>query len=94
MQFMECQSCRGIVQTNNAGLCLGCQRGFIGIPQEDAYKEPEPAKSVQNEQKLPAKSVNELLERQKEIEDALEGKTEKVQALPKGSKKKRSPRKK
>ena len=41
MNFMECQTCRGIVQINNTGICMGCQRGFIGTPQEDHYQHEE-----------------------------------------------------
>jgi len=66
MHFMECQSCRGIVQTNNTGICLGCQRGFIGVPQEDNYQ------VIEEKKKEEAKSLKELEARKKEIEDALQ----------------------
>lgn len=72
MKFMECQTCRSIVQTNNVGVCLGCQRGFIGIPQEDLWKD---------------ETLSDLVKLKKEIEDALQVETEKVQVLPKRSKK-------
>ena len=36
MQFMHCTTCKGLVQVNATGTCLGCQKGFAG-PQEDAW---------------------------------------------------------
>lgn len=62
MDFMECQSCRTLVRFNNTGICLACQRGFLGAPQEDAYSFTETA-----EEKL-----KELVTKQKEIEDAIQ----------------------
>lgn len=38
MKFMNCTLCQAVVQINNTGTCLGCQRGFIKEPQEDAYQ--------------------------------------------------------
>lgn len=38
MKFMNCTSCQAVVQINNTGTCLGCQRGFVQEPQEDAYQ--------------------------------------------------------
>lgn len=57
MKFMECQGCRATVQANDIGICLGCQRGFLGVPQEDSYAEIN-RKSLQT--------------REKEIEDAIQ----------------------
>jgi len=34
---MNCGSCSAICQTNNTGICLACQRGFVNLPQEDAW---------------------------------------------------------
>ena len=44
MNFMTCTTCQTVVQQNDIGVCLGCQRGFVGVPQEDVY---EPEKSVE-----------------------------------------------
>lgn len=35
---MKCTTCQRIVQVNNTGVCLGCQRGFVNLAQEDAFK--------------------------------------------------------
>ncbi len=35
--WMNCNACKAVVQANSTGICLGCQMGFTGIPQEDAY---------------------------------------------------------
>ena len=35
--LMHCNTCKLLVQANSIGVCLGCQRGFSGKPQEDAY---------------------------------------------------------
>lgn len=59
MNFMQCQGCKCIVQINATGVCLGCQKGFIGIPQEDAIDLG------------PKKTLDDLQDRQKEIENAL-----------------------
>lgn len=67
MRFMECQTCRAIVQTNNVGVCLGCQRGFVGIPQEDTWKEGEYGQNQDNT----AKTMADLVKRKEEIEDAI-----------------------
>ncbi len=60
MNFMVCTTCQSVVQQNDIGTCLACQRGFIGVPQEDNFEiEPET-------------NMEALEIRQKEIEDALE----------------------
>lgn len=74
MKFMECQSCKGTVQINNTGLCLGCQRGFIGVPQEDAWKPEE--EYGQNTANSDTKMA-ELQKRQEEIEKELSNANEK-----------------
>lgn len=38
MLFMTCTTCTKVVQVNPTGTCLGCQRGFVAAPQEDAYE--------------------------------------------------------
>ena len=38
MIFMACTTCKRVVQSNATGTCLGCQRGFVAEPQEDAYE--------------------------------------------------------
>lgn len=38
MLFMACTTCKKVVQANATGTCLGCQRGFVTEPQEDAYE--------------------------------------------------------
>lgn len=80
MNFMNCNTCKRVVQVNCTGICLSCQRGFMHEDSEDAFITAEQQKK-------------KLEERLEEIEDALEGKNEKMQALPKRSKKKRSQRK-
>ena len=68
MKFMECTTCKRLVQINETGTCLGCQRGFSSEPQEDAWK---PEENVQTDDFLGVKSVIDLQEREKELEDAL-----------------------
>jgi len=60
MNFMNCTTCQRVVQANDIGICLGCQRGFVGLDQEDLYI-PKPEKSVE-----------ELEDRKKQIEESLE----------------------
>ncbi|NGX36890.1 MAG: hypothetical protein K1000chlam2_00035 [Chlamydiae bacterium] len=70
---MECQTCKGIVQVNNTGICLGCQRGFVGIPQEDTYNATSDEESKkQNLSTIhQSQSLKSLLkEKEKEIENA------------------------
>ena len=55
---MSCPSCKAVVQLNATGVCLGCQRGFPGVSQEDSWK--------------PVRGIEDLQHRQKEIEDAIE----------------------
>jgi len=56
---MNCGSCSGTCQTNNTGICLGCQRGFVNVPQEDAWINSEEREKVK------------LQERKEEVENAL-----------------------
>lgn len=57
MLGMFCTTCGNSVLRNATGICLSCQRGFIGLPQEDD---------------LAIVQAKELEERKKEIEDALQ----------------------
>ena len=59
MNFMNCGSCHGLCQTNSAGICLGCQRGFVNLPQEDAWVNSKEREKVK------------LQERKEELEKAL-----------------------
>jgi hypothetical protein len=59
MEFMTCGSCSGICQINNSGICLSCQRGFVNLPQEDAWVNSKEIEKVK------------LQERKEEIENAL-----------------------
>lgn len=34
-KYMLCSTCANLVLLNETSLCLACQRGFLGIPQED-----------------------------------------------------------
>ena len=34
-RYMLCSTCANLVLLNETSLCLACQRGFLGIPQED-----------------------------------------------------------
>lgn len=72
MQFMNCTTCQRVVQINNTGICLGCQRGFTGMDAEDAWKPP--AKNTQNipEDTLNIREIEKLEERRKEIEATLD----------------------
>lgn len=36
-KFMTCSTCFGVFLINNTGTCLACQKGFMGIPQEDSW---------------------------------------------------------
>lgn len=60
MKFMTCGSCSALCQVNPTGICLGCQRGFVNVPQEDAWVNSEERKKLK------------LLERKEEIENALQ----------------------
>ena len=72
MNYMKCTTCTALVNANATGICMACQMQNGGVPQEDTYKEPILAKSVNKPSDLGAKSVEQLMERQKEIEDALQ----------------------
>lgn len=39
---MPCTTCKRVVQINNTGICLSCQRGFTHHDQEDIYNIVEP----------------------------------------------------
>lgn len=66
---MTCCSCSGVCQTNNTGICLGCQRGFVNLPQEDAWENSEEREKVK------------LQDRKKEVENALQESSAKESAL-------------
>lgn len=75
MHFMTCNSCQRVVQINNTGICLGCQRGFTGVDAEDVYKQPilnEVCTQDISEINENNTEIKRLQDRQKEIEDALE----------------------
>jgi hypothetical protein len=57
---MTCTTCKRVVQINNTGICLGCQKGFKQTPDDDAID------------LRPIKEMEGLKEREKEIEDALQ----------------------
>lgn len=72
---MVCSTCSRVVQLNNTGLCLSCQRGFTGLDAEDAYKTH--IKHTKNTDKICEESIKNadiihLKKRQEEIEDLLE----------------------
>lgn len=71
MQFMTCTTCSRLVQLNNTGTCLGCQRGFTGMDAEDVWKPP--VKDTQNipEDTQNIRDIERLEERKKEIEASL-----------------------
>lgn len=62
MDWMTCTTCRAIAQSNNVGICYACQMGFQNEPSEDHH-------SVI---KAKEKPLEDLLDRKKEIEDALQ----------------------
>jgi hypothetical protein len=68
MKFMHCNTCSYLVQVNPTGICLGCQRGFNGIPQEDAWVNS------------PARKILELEKRKEEVENALQ--EQKAKSVP------------
>lgn len=35
IKWMLCTTCKNMVYPNDTQVCLSCQRGFMGIPQED-----------------------------------------------------------
>ena len=57
---MNCTTCHGLCQVNNTGICLGCQRGFVNLPQEDAWINSDDRKKVK------------LKKRKEELENALQ----------------------
>lgn len=76
MKFMECTTCKGIVMTNPTGTCVGCQMGTGGVPQWDAWKEPESAINVP-EAKVKDMTLDDLKERQEQLEKELSDANEK-----------------
>lgn len=73
-QWMQCTTCKAIVQLNNTGICLACQGGFNSTEIKDKYE---------------LNDIDKLKEREKELENALQKpSTEKVhvQPTPKASK--------
>lgn len=68
MKFMNCNTCSYLVQVNPTGICLGCQRGFNGIPQEDAWVNS------------PERKILELEKRKEEVENALQ--EQKAKSVP------------
>lgn len=82
MNFMNCNTCKRVVQVNCTGICFSCQRGFMHEDSEDAFI------SADNQKK-------KLEERLEEIQDALQkSETTQVQTLPERSTKTHSRRKK
>jgi len=71
MNFMSCGSCSRVCEINNTGICLGCQRGFVNLPQEDSWEKSPHRKKVKLEQ------------RQKELEDAIQESSAKEVSLRK-----------
>jgi len=67
---MNCGSCSAVCEINNTGICLGCQRGFVNLPQEDAWVNSEEREKVK------------MKERKKEIETELATPTHKKQKFP------------
>lgn len=63
MQFMTCTTCQRVVQVNNCGICLGCQRGFPNMDAEDVWKPPV--------KKAEESEIQKLKAREKELEDAI-----------------------
>lgn len=59
MRFMICTTCKATVHINPTGLCLACQKGFTGVPDEDRY--------VFKEKDL----LKNLKQREKDLEDAI-----------------------
>ena len=75
MQLMTCTTCNRVIQTNNTGICLGCQRGFPNVDQEDIYKPP--TKNVEDIDKVRDlnvgnEQIKSLEDRKDEIENLLE----------------------
>ena len=64
--WMVCTTCRGTVQMNSTGICLGCQGGFKGPQKEDRYL-PIETKIGSKEDK-----IKRFKEREKELEDAIQ----------------------
>jgi len=67
MNFMTCGSCATICQVNNTGICLGCQRGFVNLPQEDAWVNSEDRQKYLLEQRK--REIEEALEKSAETEN-------------------------
>ena len=63
MDFMTCTTCRAVVQINNTGVCLACQKGFKQAPEQDhdAFTEQD--------------QLAKLKKREKELEDAIQVET-------------------
>lgn len=75
---MNCGSCSAVCEINNTGICLGCQRGFVNLPQEDAW--------VKSEER--AKAVLEHREKEREVELRSTGINRKVARVPHSKRKK------
>lgn len=82
-KWMTCTTCKAIVQLNATGTCLGCQGGFAGQQDADRYIPIETKLRTKEEE------IAQLVERQKELEDALRVELIKLGmtvVIPKGSK--------
>ena len=74
---MHCTACKELVLSNSVGICMSCQLGFYGIPQEDSYK-----LILQRERS----KIRNLEARAEEIEKELEDKSEDMPKQKKKSK--------
>ncbi len=65
---MNCTTCTVLVEVNNTGVCLGCQRGFVKEPQEDSYEHHQRLENIRSKENL-TKRLDEI---EKELSHANE----------------------
>jgi len=59
MEYMTCNTCKRVVNTNRIGICLNCQKGFDRNYSEDAYsKEGDRRRLEVREKELVAEIEN------------------------------------
>lgn len=58
---MTCTTCQRVVQVNNTGICLGCQRGFVNLPQEDSLKAKTSTDSLIERLEAKAKELEQAI---------------------------------
>ena len=70
--WMQCTTCKAIVELNATGICLGCQGGFNPFNEEDKYNSDAKTSQQKDDTKMRQEEVSKLKDREKELEDAIQ----------------------